>query len=88
MEALKRYDVCYGTSFKVECPTGSGNLMRLSDVAMELSRRLVSVFLPDKLGHRPCHGSEKRYAAEEDWNQLVLFYEYFDPETGRGCGAR
>lgn len=87
VEALKRYDYFYGTSFKVECPTGSGNLMRLRDVSMELSRRLVSVFLPDELGHRPCHGSEERYATDEDWNQLVLFYEYFEAETGRGCGA-
>ena len=62
--------------------------MRLRDVSMELSRRLVSVFLPDEQGHRPCHGSEERYATDEDWNQLVLFYEYFEPETGRGCGAR
>lgn len=82
MEALRRYDVCYGTSFKVECPTGSGN------VAMEISRRLVSVFLPDKLSHRPCHGNEERYAKDEDWNQLVVFYEYFEQETGRGYGAR
>jgi len=88
VEALKRYDYFYGTSFKVECPTGSGNLMRLRDVATEISNRLVSVFLPDKLGRRPCHGNEERYATDEDWNQLVLFYEYFEPETGRGCGAR
>jgi len=87
VEALKRYDYFYGTSFMVECPTGSGNLMRLRDVSMELSRRLVSVFLPDELGHRPCHGVEERYATDEDWNQLVLFYEYFEAETGRGCGA-
>lgn len=88
VEALKRHDYFYGNSFKVECPTGSGNLMRLRDVSMELSRRLVSVFLPDKLGYRPCHGNENRYATDEDWNRLVLFYEYFDPESGRGCGAR
>lgn len=87
VEALKRYDYFYGDSFKVECPSGSGNLMRLRDVSLELSSRLVSVFLPDKNGHRPCHGNEKQYATEEDWNQLILFYEYFDPETGRGCGA-
>lgn len=62
--------------------------MRLRDVSMELSRRLVSVFLPDKLGYRLCHGNEDRYATDEDWNRLVLFYEYFDPESGRGCGAR
>ena len=62
--------------------------MRLKDVSLELSRRLASVFLPDKNGRRPCHGNEKQYATKEDWNQLILFYEYFDPETGRGCGAR
>ena len=62
--------------------------MPLRDVSMELSRRLVSVFLPNKLGYSPCHGNEERYATDEDWNQLVLFYEYFNPETGRGCGAR
>ena len=88
VDALKRHDYFYGASFKVECPTGSGNFMRLRDVSLELSHRLVSVFLPDKHGYRPCHGNEKRYATEEDWNQLILFYEYFNPESGRGCGAR
>ena len=88
VEALKRYDYFYGASFKVECPTGSGNLMRLKDVSLELSRRLVSVFLPDKFGHRPCHGNDERYATDDNWNQLVLFYEFFDADTGRGCGAR
>lgn len=87
VDALKRHDYFYGASFKVECPTGSGNFMRLRDVSLELSHRLVSVFLPDKHGYRPCHGNEKRYATEEDWNQLILFYEYFNPESGRGCGA-
>ena len=90
MEALKRYEYFYGDldSFKVKFPTGSGNLIRLRDVSLELSLRLVSVFLPDKNGHRPCHGNERQYATEKDWNQLIPFYEYFDPETGRGCGAR
>lgn len=62
--------------------------MRLLDVSQELSRRLVSVFLAEELGHRSCHGSEERYATDEDWNKLVLFYEYFEAETERGCGAR
>ena len=62
--------------------------MRLGDVARELSRRLVSLFLPDNTGGRPCHGQEKRYTTDEHWRQLVLFYEYFDADSGRGCGAR
>jgi len=72
----------------VECPTGSGNVMRLRDVAQEISRRLTSLFTPNKDGRRPCHGEELQYANDPHWNQLVLFYEYFHPDTGRGCGAR
>ncbi|EDO39866.1 predicted protein [Nematostella vectensis] len=87
IECLERYDYFYGDTFKIECPTGSGNLMRLRDVSHELSRRLTSLFLPDEKGRRPCHGNEMQYANDPNWNQLVLFYEYFHPETGRGCGA-
>ncbi|XP_032220313.2 uncharacterized protein YMR196W [Nematostella vectensis] len=87
VEALKRYDQFYGDSFQVECPTGSGKLMRLRDVSQELSLRLTSLFLPDSTGRRPCHGNEEQYAVDPDWNQLVLFYEYFDGDSGRGCGA-
>ena len=88
VDSLKRYDAFYGDTFKVECPSGSGHVMRLGDVARELSRRLVSLFLPDNTGGRPCHGQEKRYTTDEHWRQLVLFYEYFDADSGRGCGAR
>jgi hypothetical protein len=28
-----------------------------------------------------------RYADDPHWRDLVLFYEYFHGETGRGCGA-
>eukprot|EP00794_Sanderia_malayensis_P014393 gene14393-15892_t len=87
IEALERYDYFYGDSLLVECPTGSGNKMRLKDVSTELSRRLGSLFLPDANGRRPCHGSEAPYQNDEHWKNLVLFYEYFDGDTGRGCGA-
>ena len=88
IEALDRYDYFYGDSLMVECPTGSGNKMRLRDVSVELSRRLGSLFLPDASGRRPCHGEEAPYQEDEHWKDLVLFYEYFDADTGRGCGAR
>ena len=56
VEALERYHLFYGDSFKVECPTGSGNMMTLQQVARELARRLGSIFLPNENGARPCHG--------------------------------
>ncbi len=87
IEALERYHAFYGDTLQVECPTGSGVLMSLDRVAKELERRLVSLFVPDAHGVRPVHGAEWRYAQDPHWRDLVLFYEYFDGDTGRGLGA-
>jgi hypothetical protein len=87
IEALKRYHHFYGDGLTVECPTGSGQRMTLGQVAEELERRLVALFLPDARGRRPCHGDNLRYADDPSLAGLVLFYEYFHGDTGRGLGA-
>jgi hypothetical protein len=87
IEALKRYHRFYGDSLMVECPTGSGKRMHLGDVAEELEHRLVNLFMPDASGRRPSHGELRRYAEDPHFRDLVLFYEYFDGDTGRGLGA-
>jgi len=87
VEALERYHHFYGDDFKVECPTGSGNVMNLQKVADEIAHRLVSLFLEEKDGKRSCHGQIELYSSDPNWKDLVLFYEYFHGETGRGCGA-
>lgn len=87
IEALERYHEFYGDSFRVECPTNSGVMMNLEQVAQELMRRHVRLFLPDKDGNRPCHGGDQRYRDDPEWKDLILFYEYFHGETGRGLGA-
>jgi hypothetical protein len=87
VESLERYHYFYGDSFQVQCPTGSGNWMNLRDVAREISRRLVRIFLPDAEGHRPCHSGDPRFAGDEHWKNLILFHEYFHGEHGGGLGA-
>jgi Glycosyl hydrolase family 63 C-terminal domain len=87
IEALERYHHFYGDDFKVECPTGSGKMMNLAEVAQELASRLANIFLPDEKGARPCHGGDPRFAEDPHWRDLVLFNEYFHGETGRGLGA-
>ncbi|XP_033749003.1 uncharacterized protein YMR196W-like [Pecten maximus] len=87
IENLCRFDYYYGDSLMVECPTGSGRFLRLRDVANELCHRLVSLFIPDKNGRRPCHGDDVKYATDPHYRDLVLFYEYFHGDNGRGCGA-
>jgi hypothetical protein len=87
IEALERYHHFYGDNLKVEFPTGSGKMLNLQQVADELRARLARLFLPDANGRRPCHGDEPRYATDPHWKDLVLFYEYFHGDNGRGCGA-
>jgi hypothetical protein len=87
IEALERFHHFYGNDLTVECPTGSGNMMTLAAVSHELARRLARLFLPDERGRRPCHGEDPRYAHAPDWQNLVLFYEHFHGDTGRGLGA-
>jgi hypothetical protein len=87
VEALERYGHFYGDSLRVECPTGSGRMMTLDQVAGELSRRLASLFVADANGNRPCHDGDPRYASDPHWRDLVLFHEYFHADTGRGLGA-
>jgi hypothetical protein len=87
IEALQRFDHFYGDALKVACPTASGRLVPLSEVARELSRRLTRIFLRDPAGRRPVYGAVEPFQSDPHWRDLVLFYEYFHGDTGAGLGA-
>ena len=87
IEALETYGHFYGDRLTVEHPTGSGRRMTLDAVARDLSARLSRLFLAGNGGQRPCHGADDRYATNPGFKDLVLFYEYFHGDNGRGCGA-
>jgi hypothetical protein len=87
IESLERFHKFYGDTFQVECPTGSGVMMNLDQVAQDLMKRLVRLFLRNQNGDRPCHGEDELYRENPHWQQYPLFYEYFHGETGRGLGA-
>ncbi len=80
IEALQRFHHYFGSTLKIECPTGSGRMLELDAVANEISARLQNLFLPGTDGHRACHGCDHV-------REHALFHEYFDAETGRGLGA-
>src|ERR1700674_480551 len=87
IESLEKYHHFYRDTVRVECPTGSGRLLNLDEVAHELRLRLARLFRRDAAGRRPCHGGDRRFAEDEHWRDLVLFHEYFHGDTGRGLGA-
>jgi len=87
IRALLSFYLYYGDSFKVECPTGSGNSMNLFEVAREIANRLTRIFLRDKSGRRPVYGGTEKFQTDPQWKDYVLFYEYFHGDNGAGLGA-
>jgi hypothetical protein len=87
LRGLVQFYLYYGDSFKIECPTGSGRMMNLFEVAIDIARRLTRIFLKDEKGRRPVYGDTEKFQADPLWRDYVLFYEYFHGDNGAGLGA-
>jgi hypothetical protein len=87
IESLQKFHHYYGDDFKVECPTGSGNLLTIEQVAEELTRRLIRIFLRDEHGRRAVFGDHAKLQNDAHFRDHLLFYEYFHGDNGRGVGA-
>ena len=87
IESLQRFHHYYGDDFKIEHPTGSGNMKTLKEIADDLSSRLVSIFKKDKDGKRPVYGKYEKLQTDEHFRDNIFFYEYFHGDNGRGVGA-
>ncbi|MGH8899825.1 MAG: MGH1-like glycoside hydrolase domain-containing protein [Egibacteraceae bacterium] len=87
VESLQKFHHFMGDGYTVEFPTGSGCQAHLAEVAVELSRRLIALFLPDAEGRRPVNGGRGLFDHDPLWREHVTFNEYFHGETGAGLGA-
>ncbi len=87
IESLQKFHHYLGEDFKVECPTGSGQMMTLWEVSAEISRRLSRIFLLDADGRRPVFGTTEKFQTDPNWRGLVPFHEYFHGDNGAGIGA-
>jgi len=87
IESLMTFHHYYGADLQVECPTGSGRVLDLQEVAIELRQRLIATFLRDGRGRRPVHGDRSLFQSDPHWADHLLFYEYFHGDTGAGLGA-
>jgi Glycosyl hydrolase family 63 C-terminal domain len=87
IESLQKFYHYLGDDFKVECPTGSGQVMNLWEVATELSKRLTQLFLQDKSKKRPVYSGLEIFQTDPHWQDLILFHEYFHGDKGTGLGA-
>ena len=87
LRALLQLYGYYGNSFKVEYPTGSGIYLTLYEVYTKVAGRLEKIFLKDSTGRRAVNGKHEKFQADPHWRDLILFYEYFNGDSGAGIGA-
>jgi hypothetical protein len=87
LRALLQFFLYYGDTFKVEFPTGSGNLLNLFEISRELANRNTRIFLRDEQGRRPVYGGAAKFQTDPHWRDYLLFYEYFHGDNGAGLGA-
>ena len=87
IESLQRFHYYLGEHYKVECPSGSSDKHNLWDVSMELTHRLIKIFLKDENGRRPVYGGIEKFQTDPHWKDYILFHEYFHGDNGAGLGA-
>lgn len=87
VESLYNFHHYYGDDFKIECPTGSGNFLSIREVALFLSERIAGLFTSDKNGHRAFLNDTGNMQSDPNFNNYILFNEYFNGDTGKGLGA-
>ena len=87
IESLQKFHHYLGDDFKVECPTGSGKMMNLWEVSQEISSRLTRIFLKNSDQNRPLYGGIDKFQNDPNWQNLILFHEYFHGDNGAGIGA-
>jgi hypothetical protein len=87
IRALLNFYLYYGDNFRIECPTGSGKLMNLFEVAKEIAERLTRIFLRNVDGKRAVYGGTEKFQSDPYWRDHILFYEYFHGDNGAGLGA-
>jgi hypothetical protein len=87
VRSLHEFSLYYGENLRVECPSGSGQMLSLNEVAREIARRLTKIFLPDEHDRRPVFGGNDYFQNDPQWRDYIPFHEYFHGDSGAGLGA-
>jgi hypothetical protein len=87
IESLFKYDIFYGDEYKIEAPVGSNNYITLREAGVLIAERLIQLFLKNNKGIRNIYNDQKNMANTTSFNEEILFYEFFNGDTGSGLGA-
>jgi hypothetical protein len=71
-------------SFEIQV---KGKRVDLHEMVTGLRNRLIDLFRKDGKGLRPIHGDQRLFQEDPLWKDLILYYEHYHGDTGRGLGA-
>jgi len=87
IDSLEKYHNYFQDDLRVDLPAHSGNMVDLKTVSNELRKRLTGIFIKDREGKRIFNGQTSLFTNDEYFKDLVLFYECFHGDNGKGIGA-
>ena len=87
IESLRKLGTAFGKDHTVRTPGSNELPISLRDMARDISRRMIDIFLLDEKGERPVWGGAKKFKDDPHWRDHLLFYEYFHGDNGAGVGA-
>lgn len=87
IESLRKLGTAFGPRYKLKTPVGGETAIGFRDIARDVARRMIDIFLVDEHGKRPVWGGSERFQTDEHWRDEILFYEYFHGDNGAGVGA-
>merc|ERR1712151_816062 len=59
----------------------------MKDISTRLAERCVSIYTKQEDGTRRMYGHDNKFMRDQAWAHEIQFFEYFNAENGRGCGA-
>ncbi|WP_150451861.1 MGH1-like glycoside hydrolase domain-containing protein [Arenibacter lacus] len=87
LDSLREYHSYFGDKLMFNFPSEGGEKMNLKNISDQIGERLTQLFKQDAEGNRPIHKLHQEKYKDPYFKELVLFYEYFDGNNGRGAGA-
>ena len=87
IESLQRFHHYYGDDFQVEYPARSGQFFSLNEIANELIKKIIAIFLRGEDGKRPVFGQVAKFQEDPYFKNYLWFFEYIHGDTGKGLGA-
>ncbi|HET6386311.1 MAG TPA: glucosidase [Armatimonadota bacterium] len=87
IESLRKLGQAFGPSLEVASRVPGEAPIGLQAMAKGMADRMISIFTLDKNGRRPVWNDWAKFQTDPHWRDYILFYEYFNGDTGAGVGA-